>query len=290
MVQDRGAGCLCRETRMLLFLFHSTLFWSHLERSQSLHTDPSGAKSPGQQSRGGELQKPFQSPAPELAAAFPAVPRVLWDLGSGGTDPREPGSSQGLGGQRCPGAASWEIQTLPGAALPARLSGRPHDHLGPVAGPIPSTGTMSMLCLRPRSQQLYKAGAVIIPVSQMRKQREGWSLAQTSELPSSGAGLGRDVLTPEPASLPTRALLACLLLQAYLSKPHSLTGLVSVLLEGRACVVLPPCPCACYSFCLGTFPMSCLPCLLTFSVKLAILGEGPPLSSSFQEQPWLLLS
>lgn len=70
MVQDRGVGCLCRETRMPLFLFHSTLFWSHLERSQSLHTDPSGAKSPGQQSRGGELQKPFRSPAPELAAAF----------------------------------------------------------------------------------------------------------------------------------------------------------------------------------------------------------------------------
>lgn len=85
VVQHRGAGFLCQGIRMPLFLFRTTLFWSHLERSQSLHTDPSGAKSPGQQSRGGELQKPFRSPAPELAAAFPAVPHVLWSFGSGGS-------------------------------------------------------------------------------------------------------------------------------------------------------------------------------------------------------------
>lgn len=119
VVQRQGTGCLCRGTRMPLFLFRSTLFWSHLERSQSLHTDPSGAKSPSQQSRGGEPAEAISEPGSRVGCCISgrascALQPWIWG------EPPTAGSSQGPGGHWCPGAASWEIQTLPGAALPGQ--------------------------------------------------------------------------------------------------------------------------------------------------------------------------
>lgn len=169
MVQRRGTGCLCQGTRMPLFLFRSTLFWGHLERSQSLHTDPSGAKSPSQQSRGGEPAEAISEPGSRVGCCISGrasctLQHRIWG------EPPTAGSGQGPGGHQCPGRLPGKSKPCLGLLFQARLSGWPYDHLGPVAELIPSTGTMSMR-LRPRSQQLCRAGAMIIPVSQMRKHR-----------------------------------------------------------------------------------------------------------------------
>lgn len=158
MVRRRGRGCLCQGTRMPLFLFCSTLFWSHLERSQSLHTDPSGAKSPSQQSRGGEPAEAVSEPGSRVGCctsgrASCALQPWIWG------EPPTAGSSQGPGGHQCPGRLPGKSNPCLGLLFQARLSGWPYCHLGPVAELIPSTGTMSM-CLCPRSQQLCGAGAV----------------------------------------------------------------------------------------------------------------------------------
>lgn len=70
--------------RILLLLFLAALLGNHLEiPPKSIH-GTLGARSHGEQSRGREcLEKPFESLASELAAAFPVVPSVLWSPGLG---------------------------------------------------------------------------------------------------------------------------------------------------------------------------------------------------------------
>ena len=158
----RGQGCRCSFSAVHYFgaILKGPKACTLIHRVQ---------RAPASRAEAESLQKPSRSLAPELAAALPAVPRVLCSLGSGGS-PRRQGAARDRVDTSAPGRLPRKSKPCLGLLFQARLSGWPYGHLGPVAELIPSTGTMSM-CLHPQSQQLCRAGAVIIPVSQMKKQR-----------------------------------------------------------------------------------------------------------------------
>lgn len=68
---------------MLLLLCHGALFGIPFQIPPKPALRALCARSPSQQSRGGEgLQQPSQSPASELAAAFPACALEPWNQGN----------------------------------------------------------------------------------------------------------------------------------------------------------------------------------------------------------------
>lgn len=81
MVRPGELGAYARSMRILLLLILDALLGNHFEiPPKSAHS----ARSRGEQIRGTEyLEKPFESPASELAAAFPVVPSVFWSPGLG---------------------------------------------------------------------------------------------------------------------------------------------------------------------------------------------------------------
>lgn len=97
-----GRRCCC-------YFFMAQYLGAILRFPQSRHAEPSVPKAPASRAEAGSLQKPFQSPASELAAVFPAGPDVRWSPGAG--EPPRRGRSLGLGARCCP---LW----LPGKAGP----------------------------------------------------------------------------------------------------------------------------------------------------------------------------
>lgn len=125
--------------RCCCYFFMAHYLGAILRFPQSRHAEPSVPGAPASRAEAGSLQKPFQSPASELAAVFPAEPDVCWSPGTGEPQRRR---SLGLDGWCCP---LW----LPGKAGPGlelvfgtRLSGWHQGRLSLLAWAYPlSTGT-----------------------------------------------------------------------------------------------------------------------------------------------------
>ena len=107
----RGQGCRCSFSAV-------HYFGAILKGPKACTLIPRVPRAPASRAEAESLQKPSRSPAPELAAALPAVPMCSAALDLGGApDGRE---QPGTGWTPVPGAASREIQSLPGAALPGQ--------------------------------------------------------------------------------------------------------------------------------------------------------------------------
>lgn len=84
-VRQWGAGCFCQGDKDTAVTFSWCIFWEPFWRfPQSVRIEPSVPGVTAYRAEAGNLQKPFESPASELAAAFPVVSGVLWSLGTGG--------------------------------------------------------------------------------------------------------------------------------------------------------------------------------------------------------------
>lgn len=84
MVRPGELGAYARGMRILLLLFLDALLGNHFEIPPKSTHGTLSARSHGEQIRGREcLEKPSESLASELAAAFPVVPSVLRSPGLG---------------------------------------------------------------------------------------------------------------------------------------------------------------------------------------------------------------